>query len=48
MTFDTLCDFIKTKMRMSHIYQPLLIKSLVSERNGMANVRGPYQKDRHE
>jgi len=38
MKFETLCDFIKTKMRMSHIYQPLLIKSLV-ECNGMATLR---------
>jgi ATP adenylyltransferase len=29
MNFETLCDFIRTKMRMSHIYQPLLIKSLI-------------------
>lgn len=35
MTFETLCDFIKTKMRMSRIYQPLLIKSLI-ECDGMA------------
>ena len=35
MTFDALCDFIRTKMRMSHIYQPLLIKSLI-ECDGMA------------
>ena len=38
MTFDTLCDFLKTQMRMSHIYQPLLIKSLI-ECDGMATLR---------
>ena len=38
MPFDALCDFIKTRMRMSHIYQPLLIKSLV-ECDGMATLR---------
>jgi ATP adenylyltransferase len=29
MTFEELVDFIENKMRMSHVYQPLLIKSLV-------------------
>ncbi len=38
MTFETLCDFVRTKMRMSHIYQPLLIKSLI-ECDGMATLR---------
>lgn len=38
MKFDSLADFIKTKMRMSHIYQPLLIKSLI-ECDGMATLR---------
>lgn len=38
MNFDTLYAFIKTKMRMSHIYQPLLIKSLI-ECDGMATLR---------
>lgn len=38
MNVETLCDFIRSKMRMSHIYQPLLIKSLV-ECNGVATLR---------
>jgi hypothetical protein len=38
MNFDTLCDFIKTKMRMAHIYQRRLIKSLI-ECDGMATLR---------
>jgi len=29
MTFKEICDFIENRMRMSHIYQPLLIKTLV-------------------
>ena len=29
MTFEELVDFINTKMKMSHIYQPLLIRTLV-------------------
>jgi diadenosine tetraphosphate (Ap4A) HIT family hydrolase len=35
MNFETLCDFIRTKMRMSHIYQPLLIKSLIECDNNL-------------
>lgn len=38
MTVDSLCNFIKNKMRMSHIYQPLLIKSLI-ECDGTATLR---------
>lgn len=38
MTFKELYDFIENKMRMSHIYQPLLIKTLV-EAGGSATVR---------
>jgi diadenosine tetraphosphate (Ap4A) HIT family hydrolase len=38
MTFKELYDFIDNKMRMSHIYQPLLIKTLV-EAGGSATVR---------
>lgn len=38
MTYDELIDFLKNRMRMSHIYQPLLIKSLV-ESGGIATVR---------
>lgn len=29
MTYEKIVDFITSKMKMSHIYQPLLIKSLV-------------------
>lgn len=29
LTFDELVDFIEHRMRMSHIYQPLLIRTLV-------------------
>jgi ATP adenylyltransferase len=38
MTFEELVDFIENKMRMSHVYQPLLIKSLV-EAGGTATLR---------
>ena len=38
MQFKSLYDFLHTKMRMSHIYQPLLIRSLI-ECDGMATVR---------
>ncbi len=38
MTFDQLCDFIENKMSMSHIYQPLLIKTLL-ESGGSSTVR---------
>ena len=38
MTFKELYDFIENKMRMSHIYQPLLIKTLV-ESEGISTTR---------
>jgi len=38
MTFDDLVDFLENQMRMSHIYQPLLIRSLV-DTGGTATVR---------
>tara|TARA_B100000900_G_scaffold172133_1_gene146266 strand:- start:2040 stop:3002 length:963 start_codon:yes stop_codon:yes gene_type:complete len=38
MTFKELQDFIENKMRMSHIYQPLLIKTLV-ESEGFSTAR---------
>ena len=38
MTFKQLQDFLENKMRMSHIYQPLLIKTLI-EADGSATVR---------
>jgi ATP adenylyltransferase len=38
MTFEELADFIENKMKMSHVYQPLLIKSLV-EAGGTATLR---------
>jgi hypothetical protein len=38
MTFDELKSFLESQMRLSHIYQPLLIKSLIVA-NGSATVR---------
>jgi len=38
MTFNDLTDFLQNKMSMRHIYQPLLIKSLV-ETGGVATIR---------
>lgn len=38
MTFEELKDFLENKMRMSHIYQPLLIKSLL-EFGGTSTIR---------
>jgi diadenosine tetraphosphate (Ap4A) HIT family hydrolase/5-methylcytosine-specific restriction endonuclease McrA len=36
--FENLRDFIRTRMRMSHIYQPVMIKELLTH-DGKANVR---------
>lgn len=38
MTFDQLVDFLSNRMKMSHIYQPLLIRSLV-DAGGSATLR---------
>jgi len=38
MTYEELRDFLTSKMRMSHIYQPLLIRSLL-EAGGTATIR---------
>jgi len=38
MTFAELRDFVASTMRMSHIYQPLLIKSLI-ESGGISTIR---------
>jgi len=38
MTFEKLREFLTTQMRLSHIYQPLLIRSLI-ESGGVATVR---------
>lgn len=38
MTFDDLKDFIHHRMRMSHIYQPLLIRTLLDS-GGSATIR---------
>lgn len=38
MTFAVLKEFLESKMRLSHIYQPLLIKSLI-ESGGSATLR---------
>jgi hypothetical protein len=37
MTFEELRDFLMTKMKLSHIYQPLLVKTLI-ESGGMATI----------
>jgi hypothetical protein len=38
MTFDELVDFVARRMRMSHVYQPLLIKTLLAA-GGTATIR---------
>jgi 5-methylcytosine-specific restriction endonuclease McrA len=38
LTASQLFAFLKSKMRMSHIYQPLLIRTVL-QRNGRANIR---------
>jgi len=38
MKADDLLEFINTKMRMSHVYQPLLIRSLL-DAGGQASLR---------
>jgi len=38
MNFSELKDFIDTKMKMSHVYQPLLIRLLV-ESGGQSTLR---------
>ena len=38
MTFNELKEFLESKMRLSHIYQPLLVKSLIDS-GGSATVR---------
>lgn len=38
MDFDALVDFITRKMRMQHIYQPVMIKTLL-ESDGKASIR---------
>jgi diadenosine tetraphosphate (Ap4A) HIT family hydrolase len=38
MKYDELVNFIEAKMRMSHVYQPLLIRSLI-DAGGSATVR---------
>ena len=32
MSYETLLDFIDKKMRMSHIYQPVMLMALLSHR----------------
>ncbi len=36
--FDRLRDFISSKMRMSHVYQPLMLKMLI-QTGGWASIR---------
>ena len=38
MTYKDICDFIENRMRMSHIYQPLLIRTLVDS-EGVSTTR---------
>jgi len=38
MTFSELKGFLESKMKMSHVYQPLLIKTLV-DAGGSATIR---------
>jgi hypothetical protein len=38
MTYDQIVEFITSKMKMSHIYQPLLIRSLI-DLGGSATLR---------
>ena len=38
MHHEELLEFINTKMRMSHVYQPLLIRSLL-DAGGQASLR---------
>jgi len=38
MTYEELVDFLKNKMIMSHVYQPLLVRALV-DAGGVATVR---------
>lgn len=38
MSYEELADFIANRMSMSHIYQPLLIRTLV-ESGGLATLR---------
>jgi diadenosine tetraphosphate (Ap4A) HIT family hydrolase len=38
MTFEELSDFLEKRMKMSHVYQPLLIKALV-DAGGSATIR---------
>ena len=37
-SFEQLRDFIQKRMRMSHIYQPVMIKELLQS-GGMASIR---------
>lgn len=38
MTYEQLVDFLSSKMKMSHVYQPLLIRGLV-DAGGSATLR---------
>lgn len=38
MTYDELLAFLSTRMRMSHVYQPLLVRTLV-QTGGQATLR---------
>ena len=40
MEFDALLDFIQTRMRMAHIYQPVMIRTLLDNRGGKRILLG--------
>ena len=46
MTFDDLLKFVESELRMSHVYQPLLI-SLLVDSGGAATVRQLAQEFAH-
>jgi hypothetical protein len=39
MTYETLFDFIDKKMRMSHIYQPVMLMALLSKGASATSAR---------
>jgi len=39
MEFHALLDFIQTRMRMAHIYNPVMIRTLLDHRREVNTVR---------
>jgi hypothetical protein len=39
MEFHAMLDFIQTRMRMAHIYQPIMIRTLLDNRGEADTVR---------